>query len=214
MYHRTLGRPSLQRFLGSAQKFWDQFDEYDSRGLHCVKQTSEKTKVHRWIKYKSKLLHQRSPYAVKFEARSQAETEARGDAWRLANHIYKLKEKDKATFFSPTDEWILPAASTIKPGEREFLVDCGASMHMVSRKDFNKAELKTVRTSKSPTTVVTANGEVPTKEEATVYVSGLDLFVTVMLLEDTPAVFSLWKLCEDHGYTYHWTSGQKPRRTT
>ena len=31
-----------------------------------------------------------------------------------------------------------------------------------------------------------------------------------MLLEETPAVLSLAKLCEDHGYTYHWTSGQKP----
>ena len=35
-------------------------------------------------------------------------------------------------------------------------------------------------------------------------------FVTVMLLEDTPAVLSLGKLCEDHGKNYHWTNGQKP----
>ena len=34
--------------------------------------------------------------------------------------------------------------------------------------------------------------------------------MTVMLLEDTPAVLSLGKLCEDHGYNYHWTNGQKP----
>ena len=83
-------------------------------------------------------------------------------------------------------------------------------MHVVSRKDLNSAELETVRISKSPTTVVTANGEVPTEEEATVYVRELDLFVTVMLLEDTPAVLSLGKLCEDHGYNYRWTRGQKP----
>ena len=57
---------------------------------------------------------------------------------------------------------------------------------------------------------MTANGEVQTREEATVYVKELDLFMTVMLLEETPAVLSLVKLCEDHGYTYHWISGQKP----
>ena len=57
---------------------------------------------------------------------------------------------------------------------------------------------------------MTANGEVLAKVEATVYVRELDLFVTVMLLEETPAVLSLGKLCEDHGYNYHWTSGQKP----
>ena len=60
---------------------------------------------------------------------------------------------------------------------------------------------------------MTANGEVQTREEATVYVKELDLFVTVMLLEETPAVLSLGKLCEDHVYTYHWTSGQKPHLT-
>ena len=33
-----------------------------------------------------------------------------------------------------------------------------------------------------------------------------------MLLEETPTV-CLGKLCEDHGYTYHWTSGPKPHLT-
>ena len=37
--------------------------------------------------------------------------------------------------------------------------------------------------------------------------------MTVVLLEETPAVLSLGKLCEDHGYTYHWTRGQKPHLT-
>ena len=63
------------------------------------------------------------------------------------------------------------------------------------------------------TTVMTANGEVQTREEATVYVKELCLFVTVMLLEETPAVLSLGKLCEDHGQTYHWTSGRNPQLT-
>ena len=68
----------------------------------------------------------------------------------------------------------MPAASTIKPEERKFVVDSGASMHMVIRKDLNSAELETVRTSKNPTTLVTASGEVLTKEEATVHVKELD----------------------------------------
>ena len=44
-----------------------------------------------------------------------------------------------------------------------------------------------------------------------VYVYDLDLCVTVQSLEDTPAVLSLGQLYEEHGYTYGWTSGQKPR---
>ena len=43
------------------------------------------------------------------------------------------------------------------------------------------------------------------------YVKNLDLVVTVKLLEDTLAVLSLGKLCEGHGYSYEWTSGQKPQ---
>ena len=86
-------------------------------------------------------------------------------------------------------------------------------MHMVSKKDLNSAELETMRISRNPTKVMTANGEVLTKAEATVCVKELNLSVTVMLLEDTFAVLWLGKLCEDHGYTYHWTSSQKPHNS-
>ena len=77
-----------------------------------------------------------------------------------------------------------------------------------AQKDLDPVELETMTTSRSPTTVMTANGEVQTREEATVYLKQLDLFVQVMCLEETPAVLSLWKLCEDHGYSYHWKSSQ------
>ena len=91
---------------------------------------------------------------MKFEVRSQEETErqercARGKEWNLNKHIHKLLEKDTATFYSPTNEWIMPAASTIKPEEREFVVDSGANMHMVSERDLNIAEVETMRMSKN-----------------------------------------------------------------
>ena len=115
------------------------------------------------------------------------------------HNIYKLEEKDKATFHSLTNEWIVRAASTTKLEEREFVVDSGASVHMVSKKDLNATELETMRISKNPTTVMTANGEVLTRVEATVYVEELDSFVTVMIFDYTPAVLSLWKFCQDYG---------------
>ena len=78
------------------------------------------------------------------------------------------------------------------------------------QKGLNSAELDTVTTSKSPTTVITANGEVQTHEEATVYTKELDIFLTMKVLENTPAVLSLGKLCDEHGYSYEWINGQKP----
>ena len=198
---------------GRCRKSWNQFKGYDSLSLLHVMRVSGKRKGPSLGKINVKVPHQRSPHAMKFEDRSHEETArqqrcARSKAWNLAKHIYKFKEKDKAAFYFPAEEWVLPAASTKEPEEREFVVDSGASMHMVSKKDLNSAELETMRTSRSPTTVMT--GEVQTREEETVYVKQLDLLVKVMLLEETPAVLSLGKLCEDHGYTYHWISDQKP----
>ena len=67
--------------------------------------------------------------------------------WNLAKNIHKVKEKDKAAHYFPPEEWVLPAASTKEPEERQFVVDSGPSMHMVSKRDLNSAE-------RSPTTVI------------------------------------------------------------
>ena len=83
-------------------------------------------------------------------------------------------------------------------------------MHMTSKKDVKSAELETVTTSRNPTTVVTADGEVQTNEKSTVYVRELEKFLTMKVLEHTPAVLSLGKLCDEHGYSYEWINGQKP----
>ena len=69
-------------------------------------------------------------------------------------------------------------------------------MHMISRKDLNSAELETVRVSQSATTMVSANGEVQTNGEATVCVKQLDLFVTVMILEEHQQFFHAEKFAE------------------
>ena len=61
--------------------------------------------------------------------------------------------------------------------------------------------------------MITANREVQTNEEGQVYAHDLHLFVTVQLLEDTLAVLSLGKFCEEHGYSYEWASSQKPHLT-
>ena len=69
-------------------------------------------------------------------------------------------------------------------------------MHMISRKDLSEAEMDTSTKSCSFTIVITANGEVQTQEEAIVYVKELDMFLTMKVLENTPAVLSLGKFCE------------------
>ena len=86
-------------------------------------------------------------------------------------------------------------------------------MHMMSKKELYSEDLWTVKRSRTSTEVLTANGEVHTHEEAQVFVHVSSQSVTVQLLEETPAVLSLGKLCKDHGYCCEWVSGQEPRLT-
>ena len=67
--------------------------------------------------------------------RSHAETErqqrcARSKAWNLAKNIYKLKEKYKGMGIA--------GCVNNRAEEREFVVDSGARMHMVSKKDLDE----------------------------------------------------------------------------
>ena len=103
--------------------------------IHSIYATSSKYPgKERTIAWKNEVKkpHHRSPFAMKFEDQSHEETErqqrcARGKAWNLAKNLYKLRENDKATLYSPAEEWVLPAASTKEPEEREFVADPGAS---------------------------------------------------------------------------------------
>ena len=80
-----------------------------------------------------------TPNAPKFEDRSQEET-----------------------------EWQERCAREAVWSENGFLVDPGASMHLISKNDLNSAEMDTLTKLCSPATVMTANGEGQTHEEATV----------------------------------------------
>ena len=69
-------------------------------------------------------------------------------------------------------------------------------MLMVRGKDLNSIERETVRISKNPTTVDTANGEVLTKEEATVYVKETIQQLTSQLQEMQEQLISMKDLGE------------------
>ena len=99
------------------------------------------------------------------------------------------KKESKDAFNSLAEAWVMLAPSSTKPGERHFVIDFGASMHVFRKKDV----LETLKRSRSPMTVVTANGEVQTNEDPQFYVRDLHVFVTVQLLENTRAVLSLWQ---------------------
>ena len=123
------------------------------------------------------------------------------------------KKKDNVTLHSPieteeTEEMISAPAPTSKHPKGKIIR--GGLRSINAHAEQKELEL---RRSRSSTTVVTATGEVQTNVKAQVYVHDLDLFVTVQILDDTPAVLSPGTLRDEHGYTYERVSGKQPRWT-
>ena len=159
--------------------------------------------------------HERGPNAPKFEDRSHEETEwqqqgAREAAWKLAKNVFKLKEHQRATFFSSPKNEVLACINSETWGKRMCRGLRNVNAHDQQKRTWVMLEMDTLTKSCSPMTVITANGEVQTHEEATVYVKELGKFLTMKVLENTPAVLSLRKLCNENGYSYEWINGQKP----
>ena len=64
-------------------------------------------------------------------------------AWDLATNIYKLRNSDKATFYIPGEaKAILTPITSKRPEKREFVVDSGASMHLMNTKELKLRRIK------------------------------------------------------------------------
>ena len=128
----------------------------------------------------------------------------------LGKNIFKLKEKDKATLYSPAEEWALPAAERKEREEREFVVDSGACMHMVSEKDFNSAERDHEDIEESD------DGDDGQRRGANQRRSHGKchghISQSYASWRNSRSSFLGETLWGHHGYTYHWT--QRPKTTS
>ena len=157
---KKLGRNSSKRQLSDARQLGCVFQDM-TPPKSILRKSTDMPKTIQRVKFKKAI-------ARHTKIRSQEETEwqeqgACAAAWKLPKNVFKLKEHQRATFFSSPGNRCFPA-STLKLEEREFVVDSKASMHMISKKDLSKAEIHTLTKSCSPTIVITANGEVQTHE--------------------------------------------------
>ena len=131
---------------------------------------------------------------------------AREAALKLAKSVFKLKEHERATFFSPSENRCINSWTW---GTRICCRLRSVNAHD-QQKGLEWCWMDTLTKSCCPTIAITANGEVQTHEEATVCVKKLDIFLTMKVLENTPALLSLGKLCDENGYSHEWINGQKP----
>ena len=109
---------------------------------------------------------------------------ARKSAWKLRKELFPKDEKQK---FFVTHE---PVTACIAHHPREYVVDSGASFHLISRKDLTKRKLLTIRPAKEAQALATANGIVMATKEAEIYVKDLDLTLKALIIDDVPPILS------------------------
>ena len=103
-----------------------------------LRESSDIRKPIRCVRYQNPSLgmicpgdpHQRNPNHPKFETTNSCFLS-----------VIMSCQKDKAAFFSLSENWGLHSPSILKPEERELVVDSRASMHMISKKDLHSAEI-------------------------------------------------------------------------
>ena len=177
------------------KEYWDQIAPSSSPRARGTRYKFGKERVHREASFKSVKLSSAIRALPDLRRGTQDETPHQ---WRCTRSV-AWDSAEKRHLAQTYGHRATPAPTSESPEEREFVVDSGASMHMLSKEDFSSGEMETLRRSGTPQRWVTASGEVQTSEEAQVYVHDLELFVTVEILDDTPAVQSLGKLCEELG---------------
>ena len=83
---------------------------------------------------------------------------------------------------------------------REFIVDSGACLLCVQRSNLSNAELQTLKTTQS-IVLQTANGMVDANQVVQIYVHELKFKLWALILDNTPCLLSMGRLCRQQGFT-------------
>ena len=154
-------------------KSWHQLEGDDLLSLRHFKRVSGKRKDHRWEKM-SNIFRSEDPTCSKQGVES------------CITNIYNFEEKDRDCILFSRGGMDTPDCVNKRAGEKKvYSWYSGASMHM-------GAELETGRTSRSPTTMMTVNDEMQTREGTMKYVKLFDLFVMVLLLKQHSHFLLSW----------------------
>ena len=92
---------------------------------------------------------------------------------------------------------------------REFIVDSGAGFHCVQRSNLSNVELQTLKNTTS-IALQTANGMVNANQVVQVYIQELRLKLWALILDNTPCLLSMGRLCRQHGFTFTQEDANPP----
>ena len=137
------------------------------------------------------------------------------DRWHTGQAIRELMstrgQSFRGTKVTPSSRKVghITSSQRIK-ARRVLIVDSGASLHLVDKKECTSTELSTLRRLPKAIELHTANGGIYADEEVRIHVDELGIWVWALALDDTPAVLSLGKLCTENNFRYEWEPSGSP----
>ena len=116
-----------------------------------------------------------------------------GGVIKQALYVMNLGQRLRADI----SQLLFSAAATLL---RQYIVDSGASFHLVDEGSLTKEERKTRRPMAVPIKLRTANGATTIAEEVAVHVHDLGIVVRASILKDTPSALSLGSLMLENDF--------------
>ena len=145
------------------------------------------------------------------------EKQARKRAWHLAkglNDSMGTFDDTDASFFKILDpeknSSAEPPPTAAYAARRSFVIDSGASQHLIGFDKLTPKEKGSIRSIAEPQRLQSANGIVTVDKEVHIFVPALNMSVWAQLMDDCPAILSMGNLCSQQGWTYEWKNGQSP----
>ena len=103
-----------------------------------------------------------------------------------------------------------PPPTAAYAARRSFVIDSGASQHLIGFDKLTPKEKGSIRSIAEPQRLQSANGIVTVDKEVHIFVPALNTSVWAHLMDDCPAILSMGNLCSKQGWTYEWKTGQSP----
>jgi len=125
----------------------------------------------------------------------------------------KLRKKKKEAAKEYEKINISFSESAAKTGARKYIIDSGASFHLVDPGTLTDEERRTIEKIDEPIPLETANGEVIVNKRCLIHVKELDIKIWAFLHVDTVCVISLGLLVDRGGFTFNWQPGKAPTLT-
>ena len=145
------------------------------------------------------------------------EKAARKKAWHMAKNLNKamgtFQDMDKQFFKNMDPEknsMQEPKPTALYAATRSFVIDSGASYHLIGYKQLTEKEKGSIRPIKEPLRIQSANGIIIVDKEVHIFVPALNVSVWAQLMQDCPAVLPLGILCSRQGWTYEWQNSKNP----